>query len=82
MENREPINEKPAGVITVCHGVSADRKSLGVTLLLDPGALTTDLAGEPCPGVFMLPWQARRIAYLLLSLAEEQSARAMGLMPM
>ena len=47
-----------------------------VGLLLSPGAITVDPEGEPCAGLFLEPWMARRVAYLLLLRAEEQEARA------
>ena len=47
-----------------------------VGILLSPGAITVDPEGEPCPGLFLEPWMARRVAYMLLLRAEEQDARA------
>jgi hypothetical protein len=62
------------GVVTVAQGKFVN-DDLGVMLLLSAGSMTTDANGEPCPGLCLRSWQARRIAYMLLYIAEEQDAR-------
>ncbi len=62
-------------VLSIGPGKS-QRGDPGVMLQLSAGALSVDLHGEPVPGIFFLPWQARRAAYQLLFEAEEMEARA------
>ena len=74
MNSDQEQQQKPFGIINACCGVFAD-KTLGVLITLSPGSLTTDLEGNPVPGICMETWQARRFAYVLLQLAEEMDAR-------
>ena len=77
-ETEKPRDE-PAGTVNLCEGKSVDG-ALGVLLMLSPSSITQDRDGQPTPGVLLAPWSARRIAYILLQLAEEAEARMkMGL---
>jgi hypothetical protein len=43
---------------------------LGVTLMMDPAVTVTSGEGNLTPGLVMLPWEARLLAYTLLHQAE------------
>jgi len=88
MENSEAprlvVMEKsrPRGLmIDVKAGRYADG-SFGVTVILDPAATVISVDGDRLPGMVMLTWQARLLAYALLHQAEaidhglESSAKA------
>jgi hypothetical protein len=69
---------EPYATMTVNGGWSPDGTN-GVVLRLSAGAMTVDANGEPCPGLCLLPWAARRVAYLMLAVAEEMEAKTLGL---
>lgn len=63
------------GVVSILPGrLTSGAPAVG--LLLSADAMTVNPEGEPCPGLFLETWMARRVAYLLLATAEEQDARA------
>ena len=69
----DPTKEKEL-VVDIQPGRFQDGR-LGVMLMLSAGAITTDLTGEPVPGICLESWQARWTAYKLLHLAEDVEAR-------
>ncbi len=77
METDQKLRPTPFAVINCGPGIFQDR-TLGVMLYLSAGAISLDEKGEPCPGICLSTWQARRLAYRLLQFAEEQDAQARG----
>ncbi len=67
MENSEASRAR--STFDIKAGKFADGK-FGVTLILNPAAIVISGDGEPSPGMVMLPWQARLLAYALLHHAE------------
>jgi len=74
METDQKRQQPYFAVINAGCGLFVD-KSLGVLITLSPGALATDVEGNPVPGICLEPSQTRRFAYLLLQLAEEMDVR-------
>jgi hypothetical protein len=74
-EEKTPEESRPVATVDIVEGCFVSGAP-AVGILLSAGALTVDAKGEPCPGLFLEPWMARRVAYKLLLTAEEQDARA------
>jgi hypothetical protein len=60
--------------ITVCGG-KGETGQPGVVILLSADSMAVDANGDPCPGIHLAPSQSRRIAFLMLQIAEEMDER-------
>jgi len=76
MENSEAprlvVMEKsrPRGLMIDVKAGKFPDGQFGVTVILDPAAIVVAGDGERLPGMVLLPWQARLLAYALLHQAE------------
>jgi hypothetical protein len=77
MEADQKPQQTPFATINCGPGIFQDG-SLGVMVYLSVGAITLNEQGDPCSGLCLSMWQARRLAYRLLQLAEEQDAEMRG----
>jgi len=72
----QAVQPQTVSEIDIAPGKSTPGGVPGVMVLLSANAVVTGPLGEPCPGVYLEPWKARRVAYIMLRVAEEMDAEA------